>query len=231
MKKKGFTLMEMLVTLALFAMIGLISSQLLYQTADLSLTMVGRSDYITDIHRAMSVIDRDMRQIVNRGIRDELGELMDPLTLDDGRLLQFSRMGWLNPFEESRASVQRVEYSFDQDTLKRRYWHVLDRGQAAVAVTQTVLRGANVQFELIDSQNETLTTYPEYLDVEELVPEIGDPGLGEEDEETRPIAIKLTFSLPDIGSMERVWLIPNVPTIPEVETETPEEGGVPPAPN
>ena len=89
-----------------------------------------------------------------------------------------------------------------------------------------------MKFELIDSQNETLTTYPEYLDVEELVPEIGDPGgLAEEEEETRPIAIKLTFSLPDVGSMERVWLIPNVPTIPEVETETPAEGVVPPAPH
>lgn len=215
--------MEMLVTLALFAMIGLISSQLLYQTADLSIKMVGRSDYVSDIHRAMSVIDRDMRQIVNRGIRDELGELMDPLTLDDGRLLQFSRMGWLNPFDESRSAVQRVEYSVDEGTLKRRYWLVLDRSQEAVAVTQTVMQGVEMQFVLVDSNNETLTTYPEYLDVEELVPEIGDPGVAEEEEEARPIAIRLEFSIPNVGSLGRVWLIPNVPTIPEVEDA---EGGV-----
>ena len=219
MKRSGFTLIEMLVTLAMFAVIGLISSQLLYQTANLSLTMVGRSDYITDIHRAMSVVDRDMRQIVNRGIRDELGELVDPLTLDDGRLLQFSRMGWLNPFDESRGAVQRVEYSVDEGALKRRYWQVLDRDQEATPVTQTVIQGVGMQFSLIDSSGESITTYPEHLDVEELVPEFGDPAAGEEEEEVRPIAIQLSLSLPNIGSINRVWMIPNVPTLPEVELE------------
>ena len=226
MKRSGFTLMEMLVALALFAMIGLISSQMLYQTANLSLTMVGRSEYITDIHRAMSVIDRDMRQLVNRGIRDELGEFFDPLTLDDGRLLQFSRMGWLNPFDESRGSVQRIEYSIEEGTLSRRYWHVMDRDQESVPVTQTVMQGSEMQFVLEDSDGEQLTTYPEHLDVEELIPEIGDPTAGEEEEEPRPVAIRFTFTLPDVGSFERVWVIPNVPTIPEVELGEGEGGNV-----
>ena len=226
MKNSGFTLLEMLVALALFAMIGLISSQMLYQTANLSLTMVGRSDFITDVHRAMSVIDRDMRQIVNRGIRDEFGELFDPLTLDDGRLLQFSRMGWLNPFAESRGAVQRVEYSVEDGTLTRRYWQVLDRDPEALPVTQTVMQGAGeVRFALVGSDGNPIATYPELLDVEELVPELGDPTLDPEDEEVRPIAIELQFSLPEVGSFKRVWLIPNVPTFPEPETE--ENGNVP----
>lgn len=218
MKRAGFTLMEMLVALALFAMIGLISSQMLYQTADLSLTMVGRSEYITDIHRAMSVVDRDMRQIVNRGIRDELGEFFDPLTLDDGRLLQFSRMGWLNPFDEPRGAVQRVEYSIEDETLTRRYWQVMDRDQASTPVTQTVMEGVDMKFVLEDSEGEQLTTYPEHQDVEELIPELGDP-TAEEAEEPRPVAIRFTFTLPDVGSFDRVWVIPNVPAMPEADVE------------
>lgn len=225
MKRSGFTLMEMLVVLALFAMIGLISSQLLYQTAELSMKMVGRSDYITDMHRAMSVLDRDIRQIVNRGIRDEIGELMDPLTLDDSRLLQFSRMGWLNPMNESRGTVQRVEYSIDEGILQRRYWHVLDRDQESTPVIQTVMQGVEMQFVLIDSNGETLTTYPELLDVEELVPELGDPSSELDEEEARPVALQLQFSLPDIGSVERIWMIPNVPTIPEPVSEELEGDG------
>ena len=217
--------MEMLVALALFAMIGLISSQMLYQTADLSLTMVGRSEYITDIHRAMSVLDRDIRQIVNRGIRDELGEFYDALTIDDERLLQFSRMGWLNPLDEERGTVQRVEYSIEDNTLTRRYWHVMDRNQENVAVKQIIMQGQELSFELLDSQGEVLSTYPEPLDVEELIPEIGDPLAGEDEEEPRPIAIRFNFVLPNVGEFKRVWMIPNVPTIPEVEVNQPEAPG------
>ncbi|MCY3541787.1 MAG: type II secretion system minor pseudopilin GspJ [Gammaproteobacteria bacterium] len=225
MKRSGFTLMEMLVALALFAMIGLISSQMLYQTADLSLTMVGRSEYITDVHRAMSVLDRDIRQIVNRGIRDELGEFYDALTIDDARLLQFSRMGWLNPLDEERGTVQRVEYSIEDNTLTRRYWHVMDRNQESVAVKQIIMRGQELSFELLDSQGEVLSTYPEPLDVEELIPEIGDPLAGEDEEEPRPIAIRLNFVLPNVGEFNRMWMIPNMPTIPEVEVDQPEVPG------
>ena len=217
--------MEMLVALALFAMIGLISSQMLYQTADLSLTMVGRSEYITDIHRAMSVLDRDIRQIVNRGIRDELGEFYDALTIDDERLLQFSRMGWLNPLDEERGTVQRVEYSIEDNTLTRRYWHVMDRNQENVAVKQIIMQGQELRFELLDSQGEVLSTYPEPLDVEELIPEIGDPLAGADEEEPRPIAIRFNFVLPNVGEFNRVWMIPNVPTIPEVEIDQPEAPG------
>ena len=223
--------MEMLVALALFAMIGLISSQMLYQTADLSLTMVGRSEYITDIHRAMSVLDRDLRQIVNRGIRDELGEFFDPLTIDDGRLLQFSRMGWMNPMDEDRGTVQRVEYSIEDGTLTRRYWHVMDRNQESVAVKQTVMQGQELSFELEDSKGETHKTYPKPLDVDELIPEIGDPEAiaGEDEEEARAIAIRFTFTLPNVGEFQRVWVIPNVPAIPAVETTDPLDGNVPQA--
>ncbi|MYD44950.1 MAG: type II secretion system protein GspJ [Gammaproteobacteria bacterium] len=234
MKRSGFTLMEMLVALALFAMIGLISSQMLYQTANLSLSMVGRSEYITDIHRAMSVLDRDMRQIVNRGIRDDLGEFFDPLTIDDGRLLQFSRMGWLNPLDEDRGTVQRVEYSIEDDgqvlTLTRRYWHILDRIQESVPVKQTVMQGVDLEFELEDSAGGILTTYPDPLDdVEELVPEIADPiaVAGEEEVDTRPIAIRFKFTLPDYGTFSKVWVIPNVPPIPEVEIGDPQAGDAP----
>lgn len=226
MKRSGFTLMEMLVALALFAMIGLISSQMLYQTADLSMTMVGRSEYITDIHRAMSVVDRDMRQIVNRGIRDELGEFFDPLTLDDGRLLQFSRMGWLNPLDEARGAVQRVEYSIEDGTLTRRYWQVMDRDQESTPVTQTVMEGVDMEFVLEDSGGEQLSTYPDHQDVEELIPELGDPTA--EEEETRPVAIRFTFTLPDVGSFDRIWVIPNVPAMPEVDAEDGEGGNLPP---
>ena len=219
--------MEMLVALALFAMIGLISSQMLYHTADLSLTMVSRSDYLTDIHRAMSIVDRDIRQLANRGIRDELGEFFDPLTLDDGRLLQFSRMGWLNPFDEARGGVQRVEYSIDieEGTLTRRYWHVMDRDQDSSPVTQTVMQGVGMEFVLLDSAGEELKTYPEYLEVEELVPEIGDPT--EEEEEVRPVAIRFKFTIPNVGTFDRVWVIPNVPEMPEAEVVEGEGGNAP----
>ena len=221
--------MEMLVALALFAMIGLISSQMLYQTADLTLKMVGRSEYMTDIHRAMSVLDRDMRQVVNRGIRDELGEFFDPLTIDDGRLLQFSRMGWRNPLDEDRGTVQRVEYSIEDGVLTRRYWRVMDRIQESVAVTQTVMQGQDLQFALIDSDGEAHTTYPDPLDVEELIPEIGDPEdiAGEEEEEPRPVAIQLSITLPELGQFEKIWMIPNIPALPEVEAEDPQDGTLP----
>lgn len=228
MKRLGFTLMEMLVAMAIFAMIAMMSTQFLTQTINTSELLLHRGDRVEEIHRTMSILSRDIQQIVMRGIRDEAGEFMDPLTLDNAKVLELTRSGWSNFFNRSRSTFQRVQYSAEGDTLIRRFWTVLDRDFDSAAREQVLLTNVHdIEFSMIDSSGEEVITFPELLvdDPSAPPPEQIDPEAAPA--EVLPIAIKVRMLIPPIGDIERVWVIPVLPTIEVIDESEEEEGANP----
>jgi len=72
-QNRGFTLIEVLIAFFVFGIIGLISSQLLTQTLKSNENLTQHGTRLTNIHRAMQLIQRDILQYTPRGIRDGLG--------------------------------------------------------------------------------------------------------------------------------------------------------------
>lgn len=132
MKQWGFTLIEVLVALTIFTIIGLASTSLLTSVIDSSDLSVERFDKLQQLQRAMLTIERDVQQAMLRPVRIE-GEqnevVMRGGELDDSEAsgLAFVRGGWHNPRNMlPRSTLQPVAYRLVDEKLERVFSHYPD---------------------------------------------------------------------------------------------------------
>ena len=213
MRNRGFTLMEMLVALGIFAVIGVLSSQLLRHTITVSDVLIDRGDRLVEVQRAMSVMSRDFHQVVTRSIRDEFGDSAEHLVLDQFGSLNFTRTGWSNLMNRPRSNLQRVEYFLADGVLVRRYWPVLDRTEATESIDQELLADVEqLEFAIIDSDNVDHFSWPPLMASEAETP-------------PTPVAIQLSIDIAPFGEINRLWLLLQFPDIEESIELGPGEGG------
>ena len=130
MRRAGFTLVEVLIALAVFALIGGAGALVLSQAVDSRFAVKTASDRIAEIQRARALMRADIGQAVGRRTRTPTGRpLPRPMVAGQAPgepLLVLTRAGWSNPGEEARPSLQRVEYRLVEDRLERRASRYLD---------------------------------------------------------------------------------------------------------
>ena len=124
---RGFTLLEVLVVLAIMA--GMMA--VAYGFFSVSLRDAGLlEEHATRLEReqrALAFLTMDFEQIVARPVRDSYGDAQAPVgSLSDGGVA-LTRLGWANPFDlRHRSQLQRVYYQLDNGRLMRRNFSVLD---------------------------------------------------------------------------------------------------------
>lgn len=126
---KGFTLVEMLVAMLIFALIGLASFMVLSQMTASDEHSKERRDSLNELQFAMLMLERDVRQMVMRPVRALPDELREFYVISDGRTLDsdadglaFVRAGWSNPNAQlPRSTLQPVVYRLREGTLQRLY--------------------------------------------------------------------------------------------------------------
>lgn len=142
----GFTLLELLIAIALFALLGLGTYRMLQAVLASDAAVVAQEQALRELTRGLGALERDLLQVAPRPVRDEYGDELGALVgqvdaRDDMARLEFTRGGWRNPTGLPRAGLQRVRWQLDGDRLQRLYWVVLDRDVATRPRTQTVLDG------------------------------------------------------------------------------------------
>ena len=143
-KSRGFTLLELLVSMSIFATLGLGAYQMLQVVADSHERVRSSSDAFTGLNLAYSIIQRDFNQFAPRTVRDEYGEVRPTIDFEnEDYTIEFTRRGWRNPAGRLRSRLQRVAYSldFEEETLTRHFWKVLDRAEDSEPVSQILLEG------------------------------------------------------------------------------------------
>ncbi|MBL4682239.1 MAG: type II secretion system minor pseudopilin GspJ [Pseudomonadales bacterium] len=141
-RSRGFTLLEVLVAMSIFAVIGLGASQMLRTVIKTHEHTQATMKDIAAFTKAITVIQRDLSQLVNRPVKNEFGEPLPPLVVDsnEDKIIEFSRTGWNNPLGLSRSDIQRVAYGVtDEGELKRYFWLVLDRAEDSPVIEQILL--------------------------------------------------------------------------------------------
>lgn len=166
MKTRGFTLVELLVAMLIFALIGLASYTVLSQMTDSDARSKERQQALNEVQFAMLMLERDVRQMVKRPVRAVPQEQRDIVVVSDGRALDsdmdglaFVRAGWSNPNAQlPRSTLQPVLYRVRDNILQRIYNTYVDDVSARPFV-QDLLHGVEDFRISYLHDGETVTTW------------------------------------------------------------------------
>lgn len=230
----GFTLLEVLVAVAITAMIGVAASQLLRSVINAKQATDVNSEQLVSLQRFNMVLGRDIEQMVNRPVRDEYGNKKDALLLDSGEYpIEFTRNGWRNSpvAKDPRSTLQRVAYRLESmdsevckpaferlqkwgmtkeqtrgDCLVRYFWQVLDQSGDSEPKAQVVLEQVkSLEMDVLVEKRRYSKGQPAQI-VSRDWSSIWPILQGGNDEEV-PVAIRWRLDLPRLGQLERSWLI------------------------
>lgn len=198
MNRRGFTLVELLIALAIFSVLSLASWQVLHQVINAKSRLTERSGEFRQLQKAVWLVSQDLRSIVDRPIRDNQGTREPAVSsVVPGYSLVFTRNGFTNPLGEKRSELQRVGYGIrdngDVRQLIRFVWPVLDRAPSTEPRQQVLMDGIDrLDLQFIDSRGQAVFYWPPSDRDRELdqIPSV-------------PSGIRLRFSLPDWGELER----------------------------
>lgn len=130
----GFTLLEVLIAIAIFSLVSLSSFTIFESVLSGDETAKHRSARHNDLQRAFLMIERDITQIARRTLRIE-GEAPSSRfiqTAEDDyateeRAIAFVRQGWTNPgLLLPRSDMQAVAYRLTDETLERLHVNFVD---------------------------------------------------------------------------------------------------------
>lgn len=178
--QRGFTLLEALIAMAIFSIIGLASYRLLSAIITSQEITQQHADRLQTLQRAVMIVDRDMRQWLDRPVRTSGADEAEPslwLGNDNTYLLQLTRGGWANPLQLPRSHLQRVAYDIgphpqadistspfyqdDQLYLRRHYWLQLDHSDSEPDFSQALLPAVNaLQLVVVDDSGIRHSRWP-----------------------------------------------------------------------
>ncbi len=200
----GFTLLELLVAVGIFAVIGVMAYGGLQNVMNQQQQTAQHSERLKGLQLAYRILQRDLEQTLERGIRNEFGDSVDALVGGSGfNGLEFSRAGFANPAGFLRSEIQRVAYLPDQDRLLRRSWRVLDRAQDSQPDEQVLVDNL-VEFAMrfLDENLEWQDNWPTLQ-----AQGGGSAGL--------PLAIEVKLELEDVGVLSWLFRLPKA-YVPQV---------------
>lgn len=155
----GFTLLELLLALAIFSLLAAMSYGGLRSVLDQQAHTEAEAERLAGLQKTYLIMQRDIEQTMPRPVRDEYGDALGPLMGSD--VLQLTRGGWSNPAGHARSTLQRVGYVFEDQHLVRYVWPALDRAQDSEPLQQQ-LAGHIEHMELryLDASNEWQLQWP-----------------------------------------------------------------------
>lgn len=201
-RASGFTLLELLIAIAIFALLGLATYRMFDSVLRSDAAIRVQEQDIRELVRAMAAFERDLLQVQPRPIRDRFGDLRPALVgenLDDS-VVELTRNGWRNPLGAVRARLQRVRWELSGERWQRRYWTVLDQAQDSQPQVQQALEGV-LAFQL------------RYLDEEDVWHDSWPPSSGEQNQryEKLPRAVELQLEHRRYGQLRRLLRLPDGP--------------------
>lgn len=188
---RGFTLVEMLVALAVFALLAAGGVTVMAWASTSQGATQARMARVGELQRARAMLQADLSQAAPRRTRNAAGigavqAFTGSAEPAAGVLFALTRRGWENPQGAPRASLQYVEYRLQEGRLERSARSMLDG--ARLEPPQTLLEGVREAGVAYRFQGEWMDGWPGGMD---RVPE----------------ALVLTLELEGLGRIEQAFLM------------------------
>jgi general secretion pathway protein J len=193
-RSQGFTLLEVLIAIAIFSVISMASFSIFETVINSDTATKARTDRINELQRGFLIIERDMLQIARRSVRlngeaplsDFLHTDNDSFTTSE-QAIAFVRHGWTNPgLLLPRSDMQSVAYQLKENTVERVHFNFVDAvlGEAP-KVRPLISQVEKLNFEFYDGKK-----WQEALQ-----------------EHTLPMAIAIEIDTTDYGIIRRQFIV------------------------
>ncbi|ABR83078.1 TPA: type II secretion system protein GspJ [Pseudomonas aeruginosa] len=191
MKQRGFTLLEVLIAMALFSLLGLACYQLLERVLHSERRIDQHDRQLRQLQRALGIFERDLSQAIGQPLSDDPSRRQALIGRADG--LRLVRGGWSNPLAQRRSEVLEVSYRWQDDAWIREYRSPPERDQDVPAGhSQRLLEGVALRrLGYVDAHGRTHPAWPAH----------GAPL-------SLPQAIDIEFDAPGYPGLRRVVLLP-----------------------
>ena len=195
-RQQGFTLLEVLVAIAVFAMLSLSANQVLNNVMRSDAQSKEHNQRLQAIQRTMIMMDNDFRQIVARKYRvdaekpsDKILQVGEYLLDSSSEGIMFVRGGWQNPQAMfPRGDITRVGYRIIDDKLERLWFRYPDTVVGAKPLVRVLLTGVtDLKFEFYYDKQ----WHHKWDKANSL-----------------PAGIKVMMTLKNLGEIERIYLLP-----------------------
>ena len=173
--KKAFTLIEVVVAVAIFAVISSIIFPALIQFLDARERILEKNAQISELQRLFLFLERDLRYVSNRVGKDLYGDLnKSSMTIGDDSLLEMTAL--YPDFRALGTSIpRRVVWTLEDKELVRKQYPVMDPDGDTKAVTRILLsnvRGVEIVVSAIEDGRSSESKrwveeerLPDYIDI------------------------------------------------------------------
>ena len=198
--QRGFTLIELLVAMFIAAIMFAMGYGAIRQALTGHEAIKDQQDRMLEVQTAMRVMEQDFVQLAPRPIRSPIGLSYLPALQATGTsqpVATLTRDGWTNPNGLQRAGLQRVAYFFENGTLRREYWPVLDATQTTTTIKRDLLtKVKSVSLRFMDQSHTWQPQWPPTTVQGNFAQQMSMV--------ERPIAVEITLETDDWGKLVRI---------------------------
>lgn len=196
---KGFTLLELLLAMAIFALISLAGFTIFNTVLESEKGARARIERLNSLQTAFLVMERDFTQLARRHVRviDDSSSKNFIYSQEDSfsvntESLGFVRQGWSNPgLVLPRSDVQAVAYHLNENTLERLHYNFVDPVLGEEAKVRPLINEVvSLSFEFFYNQKWQKTLISGRL----------------------PAAVAIELTTEDLGDIRRQFLLPSTGT-------------------
>ena len=193
----GFTLLEVLIAIAIFSLISLSSFTIFDSVLKGDKTSKQRSERRNELQRAFLIIERDITQIARRTIsingeapQERFIQRENDTFSSEETAIAFVRHGWTNPgLLLPRSDMQAVAYRLVDDTLQRLHYNFVDSVVGEEPKVRPLISDVTeIEFEYYNGKGWQKTW--------------ATPSL--------PLAIAIIITTKDYGVIRRQFLVPGI---------------------
>jgi len=234
-RPRGFTLLELLVAMFIAAIIFAMGYGTINQAVKNREGLEEQQKKLLELQTAVRTMEQDFVQLAQRPVRDPVGGTYQPTLVANATgssgglginnssssgslgsssgaqpIVALTRSGWTNPTGLQRPGLQRVAYYFQDGTLRREYWTVLDPTQASQAVRRDLISHLkSVSLRFMDVQtNAAVQSQPSSsglpganINWSPVWPPVN--GASQDNRRYRPVAVEITLETEDWGKIVR----------------------------
>ena len=190
----GYTLIEIMVALAVFAILSAMTASSMHHAFNIKERVNAQANQLNTLQLAISLFTQDTEQVIDRPIVGNEMRSFPPF-VGESHYLELTRGGSVNPNEiEHRSTLKRIAYLCKENKLIRRSWASLDtpqRNQYHDAIILEKLNGCS--FSYIAANKQTLNEWHDYAVQQN------------QNKESFPSAIQLNVSLDHWGKINLIF--------------------------